>query len=140
MNLIHNHVSVIHQTDNHVLLGTKDCPYVLFTGTGEACAAEIARLGLLPQVVPEPVGPPLRPPEPAPEPEPEPEPLPLTSRQQAAAYFQTLPGEVQTAFGPVFQGVSALTYTSEVILFVEHFPVPDALAEVKARLLGILRA
>ena len=142
MNLIHNHVSVIHLTDNHVRLGTKNCPYVLFTGTGEACAAEIARLGLLPQVLPEPVAPPRPPPspEPAPEPAPEPEPLPPTPRQQAAAYFQTLPVEVQAAFGPVFEGVSALTYTSEVILFVEAFPVPEALAEVKAQLLRSLRA
>ncbi len=69
-------------------------------------------------------------------------PLPLTKGEQAAALFGSLPAEVQTAFGPAFQAISALPESTPAERKAKHdsiaaVTVPPALADAKAALLAI---
>ena len=64
-------------------------------------------------------------------------PLPKTNSEKAAELFGTLPAEVQFAFGPAFQAISALSSDAEKLKAINAITVPAELAAAKAELVAI---
>jgi len=65
-------------------------------------------------------------------------PLPLTNSQRAAAFFTSLPEEIQAPFAAAFQAISALPDDASKCSAITAVTVPAELVEPKAALLALL--
>ena len=124
-------MKLIHDNETIIGLLPSDSPArvhtakTVFEGTKGECVAEAVRLNLLdPQGLTRLSGAPRNPPDPV-------------KGRKAAEMFTSFTAEVQQAFGPAFQAISALSSDSEKAKAIAAVTVPPELEALKASLLAI---